>query len=229
MIVKNTRFFFDLESNHKRLFFFSKFNMSQHKYIQPEGLSNLTKDLTGLASFDPEESELVLFKVPSDLPIQTLNNMILPRKSKKGKLECKIKSNLKQQVTVSYHVDEINKDSVEVGEVTDFTIIAPKGNHFKGGMHISKIFQLTPDEEITTHDDLVKAGESLKSIPYVPRTQPEGMQLQSLPIGFHTSGDALTKSLKRYGKFESTAKPVINESKTRKSKGAKKVAKKSNK
>ncbi|KAJ3326276.1 hypothetical protein HDV06_000152 [Boothiomyces sp. JEL0866] len=160
------------------------------EFEPPEGMEQVNFEPINL-----KESDVYLFRIPADVPLAKLEG---------AKLQDTIE--IDQKHSKKYQIVEINNDNVEKGELKNFKILVPGKHGFKIHEKVSKIFHLEPVGEKLVQKDLEKAGNKYLNTPYVARTHPEGMKLQSLPFGFDTDGEALKESLERYKKSEKKRK-----------------------
>ncbi|KAJ3273000.1 hypothetical protein HDV01_004906 [Terramyces sp. JEL0728] len=158
----------------------------EKEFEVPEGME--------LVNFEPAnlvDSEVYLFRIPADVPLSKLDGVKL-----KDTVE------IDQKTSKKYQIVEINNDDVEQGELKNFRVLMAGKNGFKIQNKVSKCFHLEPVGEKLVQKVLEKAGKKCLNTPYVARTHPEGMKLQSLPFGFDTDGEALKESLERYSNNE---------------------------
>jgi hypothetical protein len=74
-----------------------------------------------------------------------------------------------------------------LGELNDLEFIGPSPQGFKIGYEFQRVYAIQPAIHTSTDEDLERAGEQNRDVEYIPREQPKGMKLQSLPAGFNTS------------------------------------------
>ncbi|KAJ3262035.1 Geranylgeranyl pyrophosphate synthase [Boothiomyces macroporosus] len=167
------------------------------EFEPPEGMEQVNFE-----PFNLKDSEIYLFRLPADVPLSKLEGVQL-----QDTVEIDQKSSKKYQIV------EINSDNVEKGELRNFKVLLPGKDGFKIQDKVSKFYHFEPVGEKLVQKDLEKAGKKYLNTPYVARTHPEGMKLQSLPFGFDTGnilliqdGQALKESLERYKKSEKKRK-----------------------
>ncbi len=137
--------------------------------------------------------------------MERLHGLVIPKSSKKSSKHQVEINNLKEKKVVDYVVEPLSSGKVEPGELNNMKLIAPQNNSYITGLNFSRTYHIMPEIMAATDIEKQEAGIRARDVEYVPREQPDGMKLQSLPFGFHTGffknnieGKALENSLKRY-------------------------------
>jgi hypothetical protein len=109
-------------------------------------------------------------------PLDKLGTLHIPKSANKSS-ELKLKNE-------AYSIQPIRKE--DAGELRELKFIAPTVDGYKPGFGFQRMYQISPKVDIATDEDLKLVGLENKSQPYIPREQPSGMKLQSVPTGFNT-------------------------------------------
>ncbi|KAJ8330584.1 hypothetical protein QVD99_007902 [Batrachochytrium dendrobatidis] len=159
------------------------------------------------------ETELWLFRVPMHFKIDDLESVNISETITTEPIQSKSSKDHSTYNMIQLLPNtnpETHMKLVDVGEMATMSILHPSDVH--QGMRVGKrafdrIVQIVPShrvDPVLQEDTLINQGLKALDVPYTPRTPKTGLELQSLPFGFH-SGERLVKISKKRSAHSSSS------------------------